>query len=177
MIKQQSSTPTTPPLVPDLSAIISNASLASLAAETLPSNSSSNRRETTEFPATPLSLSLKEALALRVLEKLARVDELLVNSKRGKREEELLLLATVSASLGRGGWERRESHGEPKLSVIFVGIFGWAKDEEAWREFVCVFLVFFWRIKMRNERLSEDDWRGRDGVWEIACMLVYGMEI
>jgi hypothetical protein len=105
MIKQQSSTPTIPPPVPDLSAIISNASFASLAAETLASKSSPNSWETAESPATPLSLSLREALALRVLEKLAKVNELPVHGKRGKREEEevLLLMAKVSESLGRGG--------------------------------------------------------------------------
>jgi hypothetical protein len=124
MIKQQSSTPTIPPPVPDLSAIISNASFASLAAETLASKSSPNSWETAESPATPLSLSLREALALRVLEKLAKVNELPVHGKRGKerRRRSAIVNGKGVGEPGEGRVrEAREARGA-QVECHFVGI-------------------------------------------------------
>lgn len=79
MMEQQSSVPTTPPFLPQFSAIISNASSASLAPKTRLSKSSFSNSEE-EFSGFSSSLALEEALGL--------VWKLLGWEEEGEREEE-----------------------------------------------------------------------------------------
>ena len=114
-MKQQSDVFTTPPLVADFSAIICNASSASLAPATANSSSWSNNSETL-FWETSCSLSLTEALALRNFNWQGRSKELL--QMRGRRETLPLLWFAGNLRRAEGGCTKPEKQGVHKVRVI-----------------------------------------------------------